>query len=64
MAKSDVKFRCGCGFITGNPLEAALHSDSEGHTLDALGRIQPDTKPKMLETNYQRIRRTSYAEEK
>jgi len=44
MAKSSVKFHCGCGFITDNPLEAAIHVDSTGHTLDVYGRIQPDNK--------------------
>lgn len=42
MAKSKVKFHCGCGYTTDNYLEAALHTDSTGHTLDVLGVIQPD----------------------
>ena len=46
MAKSTVKFQCGCGFRTGNPLEAAIHADSKGHTLDVLGSVQPDNKDK------------------
>ena len=45
MAKSTVKFHCGCGYTTDNPLEAALHVDSTGHSLDVLGRVQPDKKP-------------------
>lgn len=44
MAKSTVKFHCGCGYTTDNYLEAALHVDSTGHTLDVLGKIQPDEK--------------------
>lgn len=42
MAKSTVKFNCGCGYTTDNYLEAALHVDSTGHTLGVLGEIQPD----------------------
>lgn len=42
MAKSNVRFLCGCGFTCTNPLEAAVHCDSTGHTLDVMGKIQPD----------------------
>jgi len=28
MAKSTVKFNCGCGYTATNPLEAVLHVDS------------------------------------
>lgn len=42
MAKSKVKFQCGCGYSTDNYLEAALHVDSTGHTLDVLGQVRPD----------------------
>lgn len=44
MAKNNIKFQCGCGFKTDNYLEAALHVDSTGHTLDVLGTVQPDNK--------------------
>lgn len=44
MAKSVVKFNCGCGFQCDNPMEAAIHADSKGHTLDVLGRILPEHK--------------------
>lgn len=44
MAKGNIRFHCGCGFSTTNPLEAALHVDSTGHTLDVLGTVQPDNK--------------------
>ena len=46
MAKSTVRYNCGCGYTCTNPLEAALHVDSTGHTMDVLGKIQPDNKPK------------------
>ena len=46
MAIATVKFNCGCGFTTTNPLEAVIHSDSTGHTLDVNGRVQPDNKIK------------------
>lgn len=42
MAKSTVKFHCGCGFTCDNPLEAAIHVDSTGHTLDVTGIVKPD----------------------
>jgi len=44
MAKVTVKYVCGCGFSTPNPLEAVIHADSKGHTLDATGRVQPEEK--------------------
>ena len=44
MAKSTVKFQCGCGFKTPNPLEAAIHADSKSHTIDVLGSVLPDSK--------------------
>ena len=46
MAKSDVKFNCGCGKSFDNPLEAGVHSDTTGHTLIAQGIIRPDNKKK------------------
>ena len=42
MAKSTIKFSCGCGFITDNPLEAAVHADTAGHKVDAHGLVVPD----------------------
>lgn len=56
MAKSEVKFGCGCGFITDNPLEAALHCDSEEHTLTVLGRVLPTTDIKRRATKAQHHR--------
>jgi len=42
MAKSTVKFNCGCGYTATNPLEAVLHVDSTGHTMEAVGELRPD----------------------
>lgn len=44
MAKSVIRFNCGCGYATDNYLEAALHVDSTGHTMGVLGEVQPDNK--------------------
>jgi len=44
MAKLTVRFHCGCGYTCNNPLEAGIHADSTGHTLDVLGLVQPDNK--------------------
>lgn len=46
MAESSIKYQCGCGFITDNPIEAAVHADLKGHILTVLGRVQPDKKEK------------------
>lgn len=42
MARSTIRFHCGCGFTTTNPLEAAIHADSTGHTLDVQGLVKPN----------------------
>ena len=42
MAKGTVRFNCGCGFKTDNPIEAMAHADSEHHVMEASGQIRPD----------------------
>lgn len=42
MAKTNIKFQCGCGYTTNNYLEAAIHADSTSHTLTVLGTVHPD----------------------
>ena len=42
MAKITVQYSCGCGFKTDNILEAVLHSDKMGHTLEATGQIRKE----------------------
>ena len=44
MAKVDIKYCCGCGYKTPNLVEAVLHSDKSGHSLDTVGRIIKDQK--------------------
>ena len=42
MAKVDVKYSCGCGFVTDNLLVAVMHVDQEQHSMEATGKISKD----------------------
>ena len=42
MAKSTVRFKCGCGYQTDSPLDAMVHSDEKYHILWAEGQVKPD----------------------
>ena len=41
MAKTDIKYQCGCRFITVSLEEAVKHAEKTGHTLTVLGTIKP-----------------------
>jgi hypothetical protein len=41
MAVAKVKFNCGCGYTCDNYVEAAIHVDSTGHSMDCFGAIKP-----------------------
>ncbi len=43
-AEIKVKFVCGCGYTTPDMLQAVLHCEQTGHTLDAVGQIRPMVK--------------------
>lgn len=41
-----ISYNCGCGFRTDNIAEALLHSDTEHHSLDVVGRITKEKEVK------------------
>lgn len=46
MAKSFIRYNCGCGLNTSSLLEAEQHAESCQHKLEVYGHIEPDPKPK------------------
>ncbi len=44
MAEVKVKYCCGCGYTATNLVDAVLHSDQTGHSLDATGQVKADKK--------------------
>lgn len=46
MAKFNIKYNCGCGYITNSFAEAVKHVDAKKHTLTVLGIIKPENNKK------------------
>lgn len=44
MTKTSIRFNCGCKFKTDNYLEAVIHANATGHTLEVLGNVSPEIK--------------------
>lgn len=54
MALVDIKYSCGCGWNTKNPVDAVNHVDKTGHTITIFGTVKKEkpVKPDYIPRDY------------